>query len=338
MYGVALGLSFLEERGIDLVERLASGMFLSRDELSAFSERCRLRDDKSTLVVGSYSTTRYSAFFSYLEFRLGPILFRATPQRRTEIKYDLKTFQKLVKSQKPGLNSSVAPNERLGLTPEQRALLLDVIDPNSPKNPFEVRLRVRNRAMVMLLFTFGLRAGEMMGIKRIDYDNRSVPSTLSIHRRPNDKEELRPEPARAKTRARMFNIEGPVKVSLEEWIKDRAERGRFPAARKHGYIFTNEDGDPLTLRGARKIFERLRECYPELGRFCQHVLRHDVNDRLWEQGAKMGTDSAELRADAIQLMGWSEKSTRPEQYAKTAIRNRASKRILSLQEKDHTGR
>jgi integrase len=223
------------------------------------------------------------------------------------------------------------------LTEEQRKLLLEVIDPGSLKNPFEIRLRVRNRAIIMLPFTFGMRAGELLGIKRIDFDDRSFPATLTIHRRPNDNEDPRTEPARTKTRARMFNIEGRAKLCLEAWLKDRSDRGRFPMARKHGYIFTNENGAPISLRGARRIFERLRKCYPDLGEFCQHVLRHDVNDRLWEFGEETGADAAEIRADAIALMGWSEKSKRPEEYAKSAIRKKASDRILALQSKNHRG-
>jgi hypothetical protein len=116
LYGVALGLTFLREQKIDLVERLASGLFLSRDELSAFSERCRLHHNKKKTVVGSYAAARYAAFIGFVEWRLEPILFRASREKQPELRDGLKRFQKIAKAQKPKPNGGAAPNERLGLT------------------------------------------------------------------------------------------------------------------------------------------------------------------------------------------------------------------------------
>jgi integrase len=224
--------------------------------------------------------------------------------------------------------------DRLGLSAAQRELLLKVIKPDSPMNPFRPKFRTRNYAMVILPYTLGLRAGELHGLLRPDYDNSRNPASLMIHRRPHDRHDRRKEPAKTKTRARLLELEGEAQRALDTWLVDRSDRGRFPQARKNSRIFVNLDGEELSLRGARMVFERLRAAYPELAGFCQHVLRHDVNDRLVEQTALRGWDPEEVRADAIYLMGWSEMSKMPERYAKRAIAKRANLRILELQKSD----
>lgn len=70
---------------------------------------------------------------------------------------------------------------------------------------------------------------------------------------------------------------------MDAWVKDRQDRSKYPRARKHPFLFVATNGSPITLRGARAVFERLRSVYPELGGICQHILRHDANDR-WITG------------------------------------------------------
>lgn len=333
--GVGVGLSFLHHRSIDLVERIAGGSFLLRDELSALADRCLTRADGKGAVVGSYASQRYASFINFVEWRTEPFLLRASPSERKYLKEELKAFKRRAGAQQPKGRAGASGRDRLGLTPSQRALLLAVIVPSSPLNPFREHVRLRNYAMVMLPYVLGIRAGELHGVLRLDYDNSRNPATLMIHRRPNNEDDKRAEPARTKTRARMLEVEGEARKALEDWLADRSDRGRFPEARKHSRIFVNSEGGELSLRGARMVFERLRIVYPELGSFCQHVLRYDVNDRLVEQTEIRGWDADEVRADAIYLMGWSEKSKMPERYAKSAIAKRANSRILQLQRTDH---
>lgn len=333
--GVGAGLSFLHQREIDLVQRIAEGSYLLRDELSSFADRCLSRADGKGSVVAAYARHRYAAFMQYIEWRTEPVLLRSNAAQRRHLKEELKEFKTRARAQQPKGSAGAIANDRLGLTPAQRELLLEVIRPESPLNPFRPHVRSRNFAMVMLPYTLGMRAGELHGLLRRDYDNSRNPATLMIHRRPNDKEDRRVEPARTKTRARLLEIEGEAQKALDDWLRDRSDRGRFPEARKNSRIFVNSDGEELSLRGARMVFERLRAAYPELAGFCQHVLRHDVNDRLVEQTAERGWDPEEVRADAIYVMGWSETSRMPERYAKSAIRKRANNRILDLQRSDH---
>ena len=78
LQGIALGLSFLDDREIDLMQRVASGLFLSRDELAAFADRCLRRTDARGAVVRAYAKNRYQAFVDYLSSRFEAVLHRAS--------------------------------------------------------------------------------------------------------------------------------------------------------------------------------------------------------------------------------------------------------------------
>lgn len=331
--GIALGLSFLHSRDIDLVDRLSSGRFFTRDELATFANRCLQRADGQGAVVTHYAKMRYDDFVEYVLWRFEAILHRANDQNRALLIEERRQFEKRVAAQRPKARAGAAEKERLGLSETQRALLLDVIHPDSPRNPFAPKLRRRNRALILIHYRYGLRAGELLGLYRSDYKNLENPPQLFIHIRDNNPEDSRARPARTKTRARMLEIGGDARDALDVWIDHRADRIDFPLSRKSRFLFVNEDGFEISLRAALGIFERLRDVYPELAGFASHVLRHDMNERYVEAAEKEGWDEKQVAEDQRYLNGWSEESEQPSRYSSTAIRNRSNRRIYKLQKK-----
>lgn len=331
--GLAVGLSFLEDRNIDLVERLSSGRFLSRDELAAFANRCLRRADGRGAVVTHYAKTRYHDFIEFVLWRFEAILHRAKDEGRPFLTAERGQFEKRAKAQQPKARAGAEEKDRLGLTEAQRALLLEVICPESPKNPFVPKLRRRNRALIMLHYTYGLRAGELLGLYRADYKNLENPPQLFIHIRDNNAEDRRSQPARTKTRARLLEIGGDAQEALEIWLDHRADRADFPLSRTSRYLFVNEDGVEISQRAAMGIFERLRDVYPELSGFASHVLRHDMNDRYVEMAEKEGWDAEQVAEDQRYLNGWVEDSHQPQRYSKSAIGKRSNRRIYNMQRK-----
>lgn len=178
-----------------------------------------------------------------------------------------------------------------------------------------------------------MRAGETFSLKRPDYDDRSRPATLTVHRRPDDPDERRREPALVKTYGRTLPVEGRVKAALDAWLGERSDRSRFPKARRNPYLFVSREGDPMTLRRGRQLFELLRRTHPELGRFVQHVLRHDANDRWTEHDEEHGTDADRSRKERTYAFGWSDTSSMPELYGKAATRRSTQKRMEAVQRK-----
>jgi len=331
--GIALGLSFLEERQIDLMVRLSTGDFLSREELAAFANRCLERSDGTGAVVSHYAQSRFTDFTNYILWRFEAVVHRANPEVVRFLKADRVDFTKRVKAQRPKGRSGAAEKDRRGLCPAQRELLLEVIKPDSPKNPFHPKLRRRNYALVLTHYRLGLRSGELRGLYRTDYKNAVEPAQLYVHIRDNNPEDKRKRPARGKTRARMLEVGGDLKEALDVWVDHRADRVEFPLSRKSRFLFVNEDGDEISERAALDIFERIRDVYPELAGFASHVLRHDMNDRYVEEAEKQGWDPAQAREDQIYLNGWDEDSKQPELYSHAAIAKRSNRRILNLQKK-----
>lgn len=331
--GIALGLSFIDHHQIDLMERLASGRLLSREELATFAHWCLTRADGQGTVVTQYAKRRFLDFVDFLLWQLEAVMHRATTKDLRFLNDQRNAFKSRSLAQCPKGNAGAAQRDRLGLTDKQRELLLEVIRPESPRNPFKTKLRRRNHAMILLHYRYGLRAGELAGLYRSDYHNLETPAQLYIHTRHNNLADRRVQPPRAKTRPRMLEIAGDAKIALDAWLNDRADRAEFPLARKSQYIFVNGKGREISLRAAFDIFGYLRKIYPELGPIASHVLRHDMNERWVENGEKFGWDQGQIAEDQCYVNGWAEGSTMPQVYSKTAIRNRANRRIFELQNK-----
>ncbi|MEC5216163.1 integrase [Actimicrobium sp. GrIS 1.19] len=332
---LALAFRFFEERHIDLVERAAKQQFLSLEELVALSERCRLTQDGLAVVTPSYAAHRYATCIKFIEWTSEPVLARIdNDRRRYAANEELKRFLKRAKSISPRYrgHQSKLPGERLGFTPEQRAFFLECIKPGAVNNPFGKKLQQRNYAMFLLAFALGPRAGEILGLKVRDIDFQARPASLTVHRRHDDPEDPRKNPPNSKTLGRLMAMDNELRDALDVWISEhRSNKQEFPAARKHPYIFTNYRGEPLGNRGHRRIIEKLRDRHPIFKDVCQHILRHDFNERWVENTADADHEISER--DQKYQNGWCPTSSMPAVYAKRAIRKSANRRSMELQRK-----
>ena len=177
--GIRIGLDFLDDRKIELADRIASGIFLDVYELATLSDRCRRRKDGAGAVVESVAASRFASFRSYAAYRTDEVVAYAKADQRKHIVSSLEIFERRAREAAPRGASGSARNERLGLEIEQRALLLRVIQPSDAGNPFKPKLRIRNHAMILLAYVFGWRAGEELGLKGRDYDTKGIAATLT---------------------------------------------------------------------------------------------------------------------------------------------------------------
>lgn len=329
--GIRIGLTMLRHLGVDIEDRIATGRFLDREELGVLHDRCLGRADGEGRISGRAASHFYSTFVDYFAFRTEEVVQYAPKHDHAMIAAARMDFLKRAGRHRPLGADGVQPNERLGLEHSARSLLLDVIRPGSPGNPFQKSLQVRNHAIILLTYALGLRSGEEFSLKRSDYDDRSDPATITIHRRPDDPDERRPEPALVKTYGRTLPIDGELRQALDAWLLERRDRGRFPSARRHPYIFTSRTGDPISLRRGRQIYEQLRSTHPELSGLMQHVLRHDANDRWTEDDEANGNDPDRSRKERTYAFGWSDTSKMPEVYGKASTRRSAAERIARVQ-------
>jgi len=331
------GLEFCQARGIDLDARIAKVDFLVYEELTGLADLCRRRRDGDGVITPQYAKVRFQTFVNFVLWSSGPIIARINDdQRRTQAHAARELFIKQAEALAPRDDGPGAepPYERLGMTPEQRDLFLKVITPGSDLNPFIPALQYRNYVMLKTVYDYGLRAGELLGLKTRHIDFSKRPATITIMRSHHDKEDPRQEQPVQKTSGRELELSCEMRDILDEWImKHRADRTKFPKARTHPFLFVNKFGDPLSLRGLRKLLEDLRRRYPVFEGLCAHIFRHDWNDRWEDKRAEEGWDFAEATRDQCYAMGWKMNSTMPERYSRRAIRKLANAKVLKLQER-----
>lgn len=336
---LGLTLQFLSDHRIDLVLRANDQVYLSLNELVVLADRCRTPTGRrnASLVVGSaYAAVRYATAIDYMLWVFEPVIARiseATARHAANVA--LQRFLARSRSVSPRARgrSSHIDGERHGLREDQRKLFLKVIHPDDPGNPFGVKVRARNYALLLTAFKLGARSGEVRGLKKGDLNLDSVPAELTILPRYHDVDDKRMDPASAKTLGRLLSVDSELADALERWLGDRSNRVRWPRAHRNPYVFVNRYGDAMEGRGYRKIIEAVRRRYPELGALCHHVLRHDWNDRWVATIEQDDVDFEKAQQEQKYAMGWSHQSNMPLRYGRQAIASAANRRILNLQQR-----
>ena len=244
LLAIALGKCFCDSRGIDLVERAAKGTFLTRAELISLADACRRTRGDGRAVHATHAANRFNAFLDFALWEAEPVIARVSDAAdRARLIDDQRQFRARAAAARPAVQGPAGAvptvRERFGLNPEQRDLLLRAIEPGSPENPWGQGMQHRNRAIVATAYRFGLRTGEMLGLKTRDLKQSGSPATLTIHRRQDDPEDPRTDQPVAKTHGRVLEVEESHRKILSEWILEhRKDRERFPAARRHPFLWS----------------------------------------------------------------------------------------------------
>lgn len=330
---IGRGLAHFQRKGVQLEQRLASGIYFSTQELTAFASDCK-KGHRQPLVNRNEASNRYSYFLAYVRWRASSFINRSSSDTSLDrAQKALQRFEKRIAAVAPTPNESLpSPDVRGGLRPSQRDLLRTVIRPEDERNPWQnSALRYRNYAMILLANELGPRAGDVLALKIRDLNIAHRPATITFHRRHDDLEDPRTDQPVLKTRPRVLTISDSLAHALEHWIdKVRSNRNCFPNARKHPFVFTNSRGEPLGKRGYQLVYEKLRTVFPELGRLVSHVLRHDWNERWTEMIIEEGEQNDRATREQCYAMGWADRSTMPSRYARRAIAESANQKITQM--------
>lgn len=250
---------------------------------------------------------------------------------------------------------------RLGLLPEQRELLLQIIQPGSPENPFHVSHQHRNFALMALYFEFGLRLAEPLTLRLVGTHGRRATVDLAgsysrehgadinapsicIVRNHDDPGDVRVKQPVVKTQGRLlFFSEGGIAFNaVKAWVeKHRPDRDRYPGAKRSPFLFISrktffdrrgrEVAAPLSVRRASEIVAAIANSNPALESLTPHVLRHDWNDRWNELLAEKGFEWEECVREQEYAMGWSAHSSMPSVYGRRSIQRQTNELSLDLQ-------
>lgn len=223
---------------------------------------------------------------------------------------------------------------KMGLTKEAEQRILEVIDPNSPENPWkDKRVRVRNQLFIYMLLLLGIRRGEALKIYLDDINLSS--GTVIIHRRPNDKNDTRLHQPQAKTLPRKLPMNKELTHLCRQYMLNHRLQN-LPAARGNGFLFlSTKSGTELTIRGADKICVALRKVPGIPINFTNHICRHTWNDRYSEKAdekIKRGEWTfVDEERGRKEKMGWRPKSRMPERYSKRHIATKSDALSLDMQ-------
>lgn len=249
---------------------------------------------------------------------------------------ELKTlFETRLKALAPASRtpSDAPPPE--GLSEAQMAQVLAVVDPQSADNPWKSDfVRKRNQLIVQTLHALGVRGGELLKLKTSDL--KPANASVRITRSPDDPVDTRLRQPQAKTRARELGLSPALVGLLLTFVT--TERKRRPRAKKHPFLFTTEDGDPLSLSSLYKLFATLRKKCPFIEQsLTAHVLRYTATDEFLAQLDASDMEPSQKEHELRYIMGWSDQSMMPMRYGKRHIAKKANEVLVARQKKHFKG-
>lgn len=337
-------LAFLELEGIDLEERLASGMLLDPHEVDRLADAARrpVREltaaggavvrslhRRSSAVSANAAATRLQYVRQYLAWlssrRLAQL--KAVEGRATRLLAARDAMIAAINARMPSGRRD-PERRRMGLTHEEEAELLKVIDPGYAKNPWiQPEVRQRNQLIVLWLLQLGLRGGELLSARLNDLNFRL--NELEIVRRHHSKDDPRRKQPVVKTHGRALPIE--ALADLTEHFVLQVRRS-IPGARRHPFLFVSlRSGVPLSASSLTKIFRELRTHPNVPARLTPHLLRHTWNDRFSEAMDRKGTPEPEEEGMRNYLQGWTPGSDTASTYTRRHVREKAREASLALQ-------
>lgn len=349
----------LDAARVNLLDRLASGRFLTITELDRVAAAAQYRVDdldedertgrksnvvniarialrrsknkperRSVDIQTQASRIRYIAdYLAFISAYVGDSLPRDS---RRDLGVDTTRALAAFRTHIPEVPKRAKLGARVGLNAEEQARVVAAVHPDSPDNPWKRGfVRRRNWLIVVLLLATGMRRGELLGMQIGDM-HPNQPK-LRIVRRADAAEDTRTAQPNTKTSDREIELLPSIMRRLHAYLKER--RG-IKAARAIPQVFVSDEGDALSMQSVDKLFRQLREVCPGLPvKLTSHVMRHTWNERFSEEADAMGlSEVTEQRARNTQ-QGWADNSETSATYTRRHAAKKGQELALKLQEK-----
>lgn len=323
---------------IDLDHRFGTAELFNQEEVHGLSASLRLRRQsrwnkvsKPEVVIADTHGNRINAVCGFIRWRGQGVLqaMRLTDERLHHARERLDLVLE-------GLGSSArsgGSRKRQGLTEDQQRFLLEVIRPDHPNNPFSSETRLRNFALVLMMFEFGVRRGEPLLLKSKHVLTSGARPSVQFLPMPNDPEDMRRFEPRLKTGSRLLFMSPALATAIDDYIMH--ERAKVPNARKARFLFIDsKKGMPLSLRSLYDLFVTLRSRFPEQlpPNFSPHVLRHTFNGRFSSAAKRQGLKAAEAKLARNHVLGWKKHSDQGAEYDDSEILRDAEQALADLQD------
>jgi integrase/recombinase XerD len=172
-------------------------------------------------------------------------------------------------------NNFVRSNPFAGIkNPKKIKRDIDILDQDQVKNfldlvPESTHLQLRDRAMLELLYSCGMRVSELTGLKlsQIDHDEKYLRLIGK-----GNKERIT-----------------PVGETAYSYLKKYLEKARFriETEKKNNFVFLNSRGGKLSRQGFWKILKGYVEKFNIDIKIYPHIFRHSYATHLLESGADL---------------------------------------------------
>ncbi len=322
------------DEGIDLVERVANGTFLSIEEVNRYIRACKFYvdtdgDNKDSIVV-SLTEKRIRDAIHATSNSQPEVSAHTFNQRLTRLKcyieflylyhhYDkAETKQQIITENqfdkfKVYISSAISSSRKdntitkdafeSAIPSDKFFDLLEVIQECSTKNPFKSS-KLRNQIIAQLLIDTGVRVGAVLKLK-VSYlvDDWDNPRFL-LTRTPNDPTDTRRLPAENKTKA----LSVPISRELMNLIKLYIETVRkgIPNAIGHDFVFISEKGNtigsPMSYNSIHKVIKTFGDAVGIA--LHPHLLRHKWNETFEDKAREKGFSPDKIEDLRKYAMGW----------------------------------
>jgi integrase len=348
---IAILYRFLQSRNANLQIRIRSGRLFTLQEFDALVHLCRAHANseapEETNVLrwarprgGGNSSSAYQSKFvsaAVTAYRLSVIrdfvIWSIRTMNPVSVNSEAMTsdFKRLIDSRSPPVRANLS-SQREGLSIEEAQLVIDVVTPGVPGNPWSgAHAQRRNHLIILWLLRLGLRRGELLGVRISDID--FVRGRVTIHRRADDIDDPRTLQPNAKTLPRELELKGELVELTEDYVLN--DRLAFAGARRHDFLFVASGaGLPLSLSSITKIF-RVLSAQPAMhaSPLCAHLLRHTWNERFSEIVDQRGVPEETEKRVRSYLLGWSDISKSAAWYTRRHVKKKAASISVAMQER-----
>ncbi|TVU73117.1 site-specific integrase [Vibrio tasmaniensis] len=337
-YELKLLYCYFALNNIELVERVANGLFLSRKEIDDFVRACKFYANSEAAQESSkivkitdkhirdaiHATAHSQTQVSAHTFRQRLIRLRGyveylyichhydqastnqkarTDEQFNKFKLYLNSF---ISNSRKSNTDTKDPFE--SVIPTNKFFhLLEIIKESSSDNPFKSS-KLRNQIIMQILIDTGVRIGAVYKLKICDLvEDWSNPRFL-ITRTPDDPTDPRLDPAANKTKA----LSVPISPELMKLIKlyISTVRAASPNVHEHDFLFIAEKGEtsglPLTYKATYKVVKIFgRAINLKLN---PHRLRHKWNEVFEDKAKEKGFSPEKIEDLRKYAMGWVEDS------------------------------
>lgn len=327
---------FCKHAGIDLIQRLYSGIGLTADEITFQLFHWMRRNfgaragRKVVRLVVQRETVDYrmALVLKLINWHMNSAITRLKvgDLRINHIQAKIEAMHVAFES----IVTDIVDHKvtKMGLPSHQVKKLLEICYPGHIQNPWKSCYQERNYLILVLLLTFGIRRGELLKLKLRDLYLHGLIPEIRVQRRPDDHDDHRAEAPQVKTESRALPCDKFLAQRLQHYIT--TDRKKIPSASKSPFLILARSGQAMSEKRINGIFKQIGKVHPEFSTIHPHLCRHTCNTRLYEAARAKGLSHEEITQHLEFLNGW--KTDNSDTYAQAAISKNAQALSLSYQQ------